>query len=1213
MVQKSNNTQNPQKKCFTDAQRAAISCSGKGVLLSAGAGSGKTATLTEKVCRMVCDEENGTDISRMIIVTFTKLAANELRERIGKAISQKLSENPSSRYLSNQLIALESAQISTIDSFFYKIIKPYFSLLGLPPRFKVAEETSGKLLKKQVMENVIDDFFEFGDENFLKLADSISGSRDENSLPESVLSIYDKFNAKGLKAEKAVEWAKNLKEESDFFSCRHGQILKEQVLSVAEHYIQTFAYVEEKLKEHPNIEEKYAPVIKEATEYAIMLKSAADKGYNETKSALSAYSLPDFKRLNPGENNDISNFAQKIKSDFRKSVNSLLSGAFCEDAVALEKIRCHTADICIALSKIIEEFEKRYEEEKKERALVDFSDLTKYAHLLFCNPDGTPTEIAKDFSRDYDYIFIDEYQDTSNRQDEIFSAVSCNMKQRFMVGDIKQSIYSFRGAEPSVFSNYRKAWKNIEPLELENVENGKDICNMCIFMSENFRSDKNIIDYVNYVSEFIFKDTATPFKESDKLICMRHHNDNDEIFPTEVILIDTSKEKSIEKETENYDNNTEAEYVAERISKLLENGKKSNGEPLRPHDIAVLLENNTHMKKYTDALADRGIPVKDTSPNDFFGQGEILLVLCILNAIDNPLRDIYLAGAMKSPVFGFTVNDMIRLSVDKKNSPLWFCVKKYCEIGKDEELRKKCIVFCDTITKYRLLSNGMSASELLRSLYDSLSLFSLSEDNGVPKASVRRNLTELYEYARHFEEDSFGGLFGFINYVEEIMENKTEPPASANDADAVTVMTIHKSKGLEFPVCFLSECATQFQLQSAKEPVIFDPDIGIGLKLRDESGLNLCETPLRKALSEQVKKDLTYEKMRVLYVAMTRAVERLIITFKTSKPDKDIEEASRKAEFITSYERNNFKDFASMILPATLKISKTSPEAVKLLKICSCNTEFKVQNIFKKTEETREHKDMTDTYIKRMSFSYPFSYLKNIPSKVTISKLRPDFIDEEETLHIGQNKPSESNFKQHKEKKPVPNFILEKKAVKATDIGTATHVFLQFADFENLHNHGIESEIKRLCEKRFITEGMAELINKTEIEKFISSDLFSSVLASKNVRREFRFNVALPASEFTTDNTLSEKLYKSKTEIIAQGVIDLVYSDEKGRLILVDYKTDKLNEYELKNKIAAEKKLIERHKTQLCYYAKACEKMFERPVDNIMIYSLALGECIDIM
>lgn len=1216
------------KKEFTAAQRAAIGYSGKNLLLSAGAGSGKTATLTEKVCRMVCDAEGGADISRMIIVTFTKLAAKELRDRIGAAINAKLQEEPDNRFLTQQLISLESAQISTIDSFFYKIIKPYFSFLGLPPFFRIADETTGKMLREKIMEEVIDDFFSDGSEGFIHLANSLSGSRDEKSLTSVILDIDEKLSQKGFGAEKLVSWGNMLSsgDTEEFFNCPHGKVLMNTTKKFAAHCLSLFSDIEASFPSNPDVAEKYATSVSAAIEFSKLLYDATDKGYSATRAALDSFSLPALGRIK--EKTAFSVYVSETKSDMTKKVKDLKK-FYSEDSAVISEVRVRTSDICLSLAELISEFRERYESEKKERGYVDFADLSHYARKIFCAPDGTPTAAAAQFANDYDYIFIDEYQDTNSVQDEIFAAISENMKLRFMVGDIKQSIYAFRGGEPSVFSGYRETFENMTEDGLADVEHGSDTREMCIFMSENFRSDKNIITFANCVSAYMFKDSQTPFEKGDNLICKKKKEEGAPDFPIEMYLIEkpdkeTAPENEEESDTSDNDNssassNPEADFVAERITSLLRFEKRADSSAIRPKDIAILVRNNVSVASYANALAKRGIPVKDTCARDFFAQSEILLVFCILNAIDNPLRDIYLTGAMKSPVFKFSMDDLLKLKTGKAHTKLWFCTLEYASSGGDVTLKNKCIAFIDFIEKFREKSRSASAAEILRSLYDTLSLNMLAGTSDVGSASsVRQNLTALYEYARKFEEERFGGLFGFITYISELMEEKSHTVMTASDADAVSVMTIHKSKGLEFPICFICETATNFSGKGHEGSVLFDVECGLSMKLRDEGALVLCDTPLRGVTIEKMKVDSVNENMRLLYVALTRAVERLIITAKTVNSEKELLRASHKARLTTPYEREHFTKFSSILLPAAMQVVHNYPECAKITVVNGESPRSEYNAPAPETAAEKEETDMRETIRERLSFKYPSDHLANIPAKMTVSKLRPSLLDEEEiTLSLDGTRfldeQTEKKDKVKESKRPIPRFAKGKVQAAGADIGTATHVFMQFCDFKSLLTDGFDPELERLVRNGFITDEMASLVSREQINSFAHSDLLASVISSKELRREFRFNVSLPASLFTSDKALSKRLDESGTDIIAQGVIDLVFTDKDGKLILVDYKTDKLTEYELKNRSAAEKKLVERHKTQLTYYACACEKMFERPVDSVVVFSLPLGDTVKII
>lgn len=1236
------NTAANEKK-WTPSQSAAIDFSGKGLLMSAGAGSGKTATLTEKVCRLVCDEENGIPISQMIIVTFTRAAAGELRERISKKLTEKINEKPTP-FLVKQLIDLESAEISTILAFFLRAIKPHFSSLGLPPSFTVAEEAAIRVLKEKVMADTVDNFFESNDSEFCALADTLASSRSEDAINGKLLEIADKMASKGLGAEAMAKWASELEQcsDSDYFISPHGKMLKEHTEQFAKHYGTVFSYYNEAFLADESARKSYSNALDADTYFVKILLQLVEEGvYEKVKSHLETYSPA---RL--GSNKTPTSFSERYKESrdaFKTDVKALMS-KYSADTESLSAVQKKTAKLCRGAAKVLAEYFAAFENEKKERGTVDYSDLEIYAEKLFCNEDGSPTAAALDFSKNFRCIFIDEYQDTNRVQDRVFSALSHGMK-RFMVGDVKQSIYAFRGSEPYVFTSYREKWEELIPSEdTEQSENREAI----VFMNENFRSDSTVIDFVNLVSSYMFPHTATPFEEGDKLKASRIcKEENYKASKAEVCIIEKESARKgnaeTDDETELSDGyvNYEAEYTADRIEKMLEGETLGDGSLVRPSDVAILLRSFTKAAEFANALKQRGIPVKDMATGEFFEQSEVLLVLCILNAIDNPLRDVYLAGAMKSPVFSFSVDDMIRL-LDFRNknseSPLWYCVEAYVEEGRDEALREKCKAFAAFLSDFREKASGTSAAKLLSELYDTLALYSLTDndaENGANGRRIRANLTLLYEYSRNFEKDSYGGLHGFIVYLEELMEGKVEGSGEADDSDAVSIMTIHKSKGLEFPVCFICECAKKINVSDLTADVLFDSHIGLAMKLQDDSGLVKCETPLRAALADKIREQLIFESTRVLYVAMTRAVEKLIVTMTVSNVEKAKASAFEKYTFHSDFGKKKSSSFADFILPAVMGAlyeNRSSFFELKTLK----HTEVNTASGFEREEELPEVKEdetLLSLYRERLSFRYEKDFLADIPAKLTVSKLKPALLDEDEELfdiesYIESVKNTdgaiyetaerlmglsdgEDVFKgEAEETAPLPKFLSDKKTILPTDIGTATHVFLQFADFDNLRKQGVEAELDRLVSKRFITEEMASLVNLRQIEAFRESALLKALETAKEVRREFRFNVALPAGDFTVNGELSEKLYAEGTLLTVQGVVDLVFIDENDRLILVDYKTDALTKYELENRAAAEKKLRERHGAQLGYYKLALEKMYEREVTALAVYSLPLGDTV---
>ena len=1191
---------------WTASQQYAINCTERDLLLSAGAGSGKTATLTERVCRLVTEKDDPVDVSRLLIVTFTKAAAEELRQRVRARLEAELDADPSSSRLARQIVSLEGADISTISGFMLRSIRPYFSSLGLPPNFSVADEVAIKVMKDRIMSDTIDDFFDEGTDAFTALCDAISSAKDETSVNDSILDIANRLGAKGFSSEKLADWAEELENSAggDFFTTPHGKVIRDLTVSFGKHYLAKLENARESLYEDETANKSYGPGAEWLISYAKDLIAIAEKGsYTETRDYIGSYAPPRLGSLKADQKTDLSEEFKALKDEFRDKLNSGRKNYFSYREEDIAGVQKKSAVILRELARVIGEFSSRFAAEKKERGVVDYVDIELFARKIFVNPDGTPTEAARETAKRYDYIFIDEYQDTNKVQDAVFSAIA-SFIPRFMVGDVKQSIYAFRGAEPSVFTSYRD---KMAPADPKSPDGGSE---HTLFMSENFRSDSSVIDFANMISGFMFPGTSTPFEEGDRLICSKSRKEGYTEHPVEIALIDKTVEESEDEEEEEPcdapEIDLEAEYIAERTAEFLTSGRLGDGSPVKEGDIAILIRGVTTADKIASALASRGIRASDRATSEFFEQKEILLVLCLLNAIDNPLKDIYLAGALKSPVFGFTMDELLKIRFGNTDTPLWYCLEKYAKEGEDRALAEKCFGAMSFFTSFGKKAQSADSSSILRSLYDELHLYSLTdggEPGGIRSAAVRENLTSLYEIARKFESQSFGGLYGFITYLGEMIEKSKKNSADVSE-DSVSILTIHKSKGLEFPIVFIARCATGFYMKDLGAGILFDPLLGPAMKLRDPTGLVRCDNPLRSAVAAKMRYERICEETRILYDAMTRAKERLIVTVAKKGVGEVLEKAKDGAFLRGAYRTFKTASFADIILPAlsvsedgSFVLTKVRPDDVGMTKVEG-----------KSADEAAKDTSLCKLLDERLSFVYPQKHLENIPAKVTVSKLTPSLLDDEEVdlSPLGGKKDAAKRreapvFSPTKEKEPT-----------GADRGTATHVFLQFCDFEKLVSDGFKSELERLTEAKFLSKKVASLVSKDEIEAFAASPLFEEIRCAKRVFREFRFNVSLPASSFTEDRELSEKLKSSGTEITVQGVVDIIFEAHDGSLVLADYKTDRLSGFEKDHPAAAKKNLAERHRIQLSYYREACSRIFGRPVDRLCVYSLALGDTVDI-
>ena len=1188
---------------WTKAQLYAISSKERDLLLSAGAGSGKTATLTERVCRLVCDE--GIDISRILIVTFTKAAAKELKDRVRSRLEAKIAENPSSTRFSRQVVALEGADISTISSFFLKCIRPYFSELGLPPNFGVADEAEIAVLRERIMGDVADDFFEEGKDSFIALADTLSSSKDERSFITVLLSLAGSISAKGLSPETVSEWASSLEEdaEHDFFESPHGKIIRSFSLNFICHWKQTITKLCNEIEEDDFVFGKYGASAACILDDLNGLYQAIIRGYADAKGAIESYKLPRLPQIKEDDKTELSIKFSKSKDELSTAIKKELISKYCLAPDKVSAVQKETSSLLRELSRVIGEFESRLSAEKKRRGVVDYEDMEKFAMKLFVGEDGKSTDEAKELAKKYDYIFVDEYQDTNRVQDAVFSVLAENAP-RFMVGDIKQSIYSFRGAEPSVFTAYRNAYPTLDP-DKESDEGGR----RTLFMSDNFRSDPSVIDFVNMMSDYMFPGTTTPFEDGDRLIASKSRTADHTEHKVEIALISKKLPEPEDDDAQIPDTSKmEADYIAERVAKLLTEEKRSDGSPINKSDIVILVRSGAAASDIEEAMTLRGISAADLATEEFFEQKEILLSLCILNAIDNPLRDIYLAGALKSPAFGFSVGDLMKLRIGKPGVPLWFCIDEYA--GDDERLESKCQKAKAFISKYGKASRRCDSASLILSIFNELSLWSLT-DGASPdsrrSASIRDNLTALYEMARTYESSSFGGLYGFISYLNKKMEKKSSKGA-VEAKDSVSITTMHKSKGLEYPVCILAGCSRQFNFKDLSGDILFDPALGPAMRLRDSTGLVKYNNPVREAVEIKKKYEQISEEMRVLYVAMTRAMERLIVTMSFPDADAAVAKHMESGECLDGYSIMNIKSFSNVILPASLLASNDKNVPFDLYTVMHDDVGFTKMSTVT-ANETNDDKGLASLFRERLSFEYPYRHLANIPAKITVSKLSPSLLDEDEATPDVEL--SSAGEKTHRIA-PLPTLRLSDEKSSGAERGTATHVFMQFCDFSRLEEFGFDSELERLLKNKFITADMARLVDREQIEKFSKSSFFAEIRSAVSIRREFRFNVSLPAEEFTKDKELAKKLRDEKTELTVQGVVDVIFESADGKLILADYKTDQLTAFEKEHPEYAKTALAERHRSQLTYYRRACEKIYGRNVDRVVIFSLALGDTADV-
>ncbi len=1188
-------------KEFTPEQLRALETTDRTVLLSAAAGSGKTATLTERLIRMITAKKDPLDVSRMVVVTFTRAAAAELRERIAKALNEALAADPDNKHLLRSSLLLPSATIRTIDSFCNDLVRSHAEMLGIAPHYRIADPAEKKLLMETLMDGLITDTFDGSYRaeglDIAYLTECATDARFEKDLVPTLISLYTDLEGypDGMDILRRNQEALQQSASSPFFETPWGKTVQKTV----EETLLFYADALHKAREDALLEGDVVflkKLDKPLASYENFARKAAQevrKSYTAAKLVLEGATF-----LSLRSSNDLAEAAKLAKacaSRFAQTVKKLASRFFAWREEDIPYAAKESARLTQTVLLLLEEFDRRFEGEKRRAGLCTYADLEHHAYRLLYRADGSKTPLAQEIADSYDAICIDEYQDVNDLQHLIFEAIS-KPKNRFMVGDIKQSIYAFRGAKPAIFASLRASFPT--------YEEGKD--NTVLYLTKNFRSHGHLIDFNNAVFDFLFGKLGESigYRSEDALKTGRKPPSvslpRPELFYVHI-------PNGTDDETSEWD------IIAQKIKLVLAEGKKDGDTPLLPSDIAVLYRSGYAKPiDIVSALRAHGIPVCTKDTQNFFENPEILLALCLLQTVNNPRRDIYLAGLLRSPLYRFTMDELVLIRT--VNAPsLYDALLSYTETH-EEFLKGKR--FLADLTRFRSVCEGERADKLCRYLFDETGLYTVTDKEG------KNRLHTLYDCARQYESGAFHGLYRFLSHLNEIYESGASLGAERmlGDNGGVKIMTMHASKGLEFPVCFIAD--TMPYPKTDKPKLLFHPVLGIALPIRDVSGLAILENTFYTALETQIANEALEEEIRVLYVALTRASEQMYIT---SHHNTDCGNVMANAELLSAFPSRTLLSetkFFEWILAAILKRQDlcsfrlmTNTDMAAFLKSAEKPQECK-EEVSKEAEKAENPAISSDEverfcreYEERFSFVYPHEAESKLPSKVSVSKLFPAYLDEDTLTERAEDVFSDKT--ESESKKTVPFFLSGVEENAAAKAGIATHLFLQFCDFSALTGNtdqelraSVQKEIDRLVAQGFLHPTDASHVRPWELVSFAKSDLQKELLSAGNVRREFRFNTYLPASLFTEN----EKEAYEHLSVFTQGVIDLLIETADGELILADYKTDRLTREMLADDKKAEEYLFSRHATQLTYYALAAEKIFGKKPCAVKIYSLHAGK-----
>ncbi|HBF5148002.1 TPA: helicase-exonuclease AddAB subunit AddA [Clostridioides difficile] len=1253
------------------------------LLVAAAAGSGKTAVLVERIIQMITSRENPIDIDKLLVVTFTNAAASEMRERIGDAIGKALDENPENKHLQNQLVLLNKSSITTIHSFCLDVIKSNFHRINLDPNFRIGDQTECAILKQEAIEEVFEDLYEERDEGFLNLVESYAERGGDKEVQDIILGIYSFAMASPEPKKWLIDSAErfNIDENFDFSQ----SIWARAILDTVKIEINGLCLnMERALKEVESIEELETFAEKLSVEYKKIadISQACNKSWDEAYKKMASMSFENYvkgvKRISkdaPSYIKESKEKAKAIRDKTKKSLESIVSATFNKDNDSIREEIKYLYNIVKPISNVVLRFEEEYSNKKREKGIIDFNDIEHFALNILTDVDEKgniiPSDIAVGYRNKFYEIFIDEYQDSNLVQEVLLKAVAnTETPNRFMVGDVKQSIYRFRQAKPELFLQ-----------KYNNYNDKKGSSHRKIMLYKNFRSREEVVDAVNYIFENIMNENIgeIEYTEKERLNLGANFNvDTDEKSiiggATEIHLIQkdnkldddiindkddriNNKENEIEEE-EKLDNiQLEARMVGNIIKDLMkvnEDGKIQKVydkgidgyRPVEFRDIVILLRaTSAWAPVFADELMNMDIPTYADVGVGYFDTIEIKTILSLLQIIDNPMQDIPLISVLKSPIFGFTPEDLIDIRVQSKDKIFYEVLKSTAEYDgftdsqnenesefiPSEECINKSKDFLIKLKEFKEKSMYMSTDEFIWYLYTRTGYYAYV--GALPGGSQRQaNLKVLFERAKQFEETSLKGIFNFVNFIEKLKKSSSDMGSAktlGENANVVRIMSIHKSKGLEFPVVICSAMGKNFNTQDFKKSILYHHNLGYGPQFVDYERRISFPSIAKEALKSKINIENLSEEMRVLYVAFTRAKEKLIITGSTRNIQDSIKRWSNGVEgldTISQYEILKGKNFLDWIMPCVLKHRDLS----NLLEEVGLDAVFSVEHnskwygklwnkndilVEKKSDEEKEsieeilekidvdspNSNYYNEIEEKLNYIYPYEFSTRKPATISVTEIKKI-----------QNNYEEELINTIFEQKVIlkkPLFIQneeEREKISGTERGTIVHLVMEVLDLKNVSSvNDIKSQIRGFVSKGIITEKQASIVNPYKIYKFFASNIGKRMLNAEIINREKSIYAQVNMKDIYIYEKLinndDKKLYDNES-VMLRGIVD-AYFEEENQIVLVDYKTDFVNEENINQ-------IIEKYKKQLDLYADIIETLTGKSVKEKCIYLFGVDEAV---
>lgn len=1247
---------------YTEEQQRVIDIRNCNVLVSAAAGSGKTAVLVERILKLISDNESGVDIDRLLVVTFTNAAAAEMRERIHGAILKKLSEDPDNARLQRQAVLVHHAQITTIDSFCRFILSNHFQEIDLDPGFVVGDPGKIRLMEKDAMNEIMEDAYDGKEpyegfhEDFLNLSDVFSQKGRDRAVEEMTDKLYH-FVMSLPFPEKWLFGALQDYERPEGEDFLQSSLAEEIVTNVSQKLGRMAKLYGEMMEicKQADGPVGYLPAFeKEKEQIEGAAKAVSYVGLKERIFAIGFDRLPAIRKGQCDE--DKKEQVKQLRERIRKRLAACKEAYFFDTTEAVVEDMQKTGRLLKPLIYLTLQFMEQFTADKVKENIVDFSDMEHLALKILVDEDGKPTDTAKWYQDYYAQVMIDEYQDSNEVQEVLLSAVSREEGEapdRFMVGDMKQSIYKFRMARPEIFL---EKYHRYEARGKENVR---------IDLKKNFRSRREVIDLVNHVfyplmgaetggitydedaalypgaeypeaeyseEEYSEEEYSEAGEESTaageaKMLPETAAGDKAEAgFMPELLIYEKCSGENEGNAGENKGaalSKTEGEayMIADKIKELVREGYVTDKETgrLRPvvyEDIVILVRSASGLlESLQEILKKEGIPASVPSRTGYFSATEIQTLLKLLEVLVNPGRDIPLAAVLKSPLYGFSDEELAKISLAE--------IPKGQKSSLYEKLKlsggEKAEAFIRELRRYRSMAKTESVHDLLYLVIREHRY--LEYVSALPAGGVRRaNVEMLLEKTVDYERLQIHGLFGFLQYMKQLEKYEVDYGEGTDEnSGQVRLMTIHKSKGLEFPVCFVAGLSKTFNRRDLTGSLLLHTDLGIGMEYRSRELKVKRKTLKQRMIAEKMKAEELGEELRVLYVALTRAREKLIMTGVSDDFEKAVKECAglnggqlllpvnkRKVEPELLLESNSYLK----LLMHAFSLYKDDTDKLPAIRIYH-EEDLKreaVRGQFEKkvlkealkqlivVEEERAEKEALSEQAEgegrireKISFPYPHGELKGLYTKTSVSELKMAALHEDEQTLV--------EFETEQDKSVVPLFMQEEKEAGGATRGTAYHRLMELLDFKEFAKAKGRKEKKELLMRQkdeILLQGKMEkeelaLVNMDKVEAFLESGLAMEMTEADKAGMLFKeqpFVMAIPAKR------VDPKFPEEETMLI-QGIIDAYY-EKQGEIYLMDYKTDRVNKKE---------DLIQRYQTQLDYYKEALEKLTGKTVAGVYIYS----------